>query len=259
MRSAELTRLRRMAQRGPREMRQAQAAQAMLMRRSSGPRSAGDVPNRDLRRQRRAGRRSPPAGRAGCRSRRSARPPPEADRRSIEESHEQAHIPLGCRRRRPARPAWPARAVAAGARTPPRRHRPPPPPWPRPPRPPAHDRSRQPDHDRPQGDRGHHPAPVHPGRPRAASARRSSATATVRRPRLRVDFSEDDVFGLGDQSRAASWSAVTVATLLSGAPLEGRYQFQISGPDRRPERRRTEDRRRPVAAAGRPARRHASR
>ena len=38
------------------------------------------------------------------------------------------------------------------------------------------------------------------------------------------------MFGLGDQSRAASWSAVTVATLLSGAPLEGRYQFQISGP-----------------------------
>ena len=47
---------------------------------------------------------------------------------------------------------------------------------------------------------------------------------------LRVDFSEDEVSGLGDQSRAASWSAVTVATLLSGAPLEGRYEFEISGP-----------------------------
>ena len=32
---------------------------------------------------------------------------------------------------------------------------------------------------------------------------------------LRVDFSEDEVAGLGDQSRAASWNAVTVATLLT--------------------------------------------
>jgi uncharacterized protein len=46
---------------------------------------------------------------------------------------------------------------------------------------------------------------------------------------LRVDFSEDEVGGLGDQSRAASWSAVTVATLLSGAPLEGDYRFSITG------------------------------
>jgi hypothetical protein len=46
---------------------------------------------------------------------------------------------------------------------------------------------------------------------------------------LRVDFSEDEVDGLGDQSRAASWSAVTVATLLTGAPLEGRYRFEIQG------------------------------
>jgi hypothetical protein len=46
---------------------------------------------------------------------------------------------------------------------------------------------------------------------------------------LRVDFSEDEVAGLGDQSRAASWSAVTVATLLTGAPLEGRYSFEITG------------------------------
>ena len=46
---------------------------------------------------------------------------------------------------------------------------------------------------------------------------------------LRVDFSEDEVAGLGDQSRAASWNAVTVATLLTGAPLEGRYSFEITG------------------------------
>jgi hypothetical protein len=45
---------------------------------------------------------------------------------------------------------------------------------------------------------------------------------------LRVDFSEDEVAGLGDQSRAASWNAVTVATLLTGAPLEGRYRFEVA-------------------------------
>jgi uncharacterized protein len=47
---------------------------------------------------------------------------------------------------------------------------------------------------------------------------------------LRMDFSEDEVNGLGDQSRAASWSAVTVATLLSGAKLQGDYRFEIKGP-----------------------------
>jgi hypothetical protein len=47
---------------------------------------------------------------------------------------------------------------------------------------------------------------------------------------LRVDFSEDEVEGLGDQSRAASWSAVTVATLLTGSPLSGQYRFEITGP-----------------------------
>jgi len=46
---------------------------------------------------------------------------------------------------------------------------------------------------------------------------------------VRVDFSENEVSGEGDQSRAASWSAVTVATLLTGAPLEGRYRFEING------------------------------
>jgi hypothetical protein len=46
---------------------------------------------------------------------------------------------------------------------------------------------------------------------------------------LRVEFSEDEVGGLGDASRAASWSAVTVATLLSGSPLEGEFQFRRSG------------------------------
>jgi hypothetical protein len=47
---------------------------------------------------------------------------------------------------------------------------------------------------------------------------------------LRMDFSEDEVNGLGDQSRAASWSAVTVATLLTGSKLQGDYRFEIQGP-----------------------------
>lgn len=47
---------------------------------------------------------------------------------------------------------------------------------------------------------------------------------------VRLDFSEDEPNGLGDQSRAASWNAVTTATLLTGAPLSGQYRFQISGP-----------------------------
>ena len=47
---------------------------------------------------------------------------------------------------------------------------------------------------------------------------------------VRLDFSEDEPGGLGDQSRAASWNAVTTATLLTGAPLSGRYGFEISGP-----------------------------
>jgi uncharacterized protein len=47
---------------------------------------------------------------------------------------------------------------------------------------------------------------------------------------LRLEFSEDEVGGLGDQSRAAAWSAVTVATLLTGKPLQGEYNIEISGP-----------------------------
>jgi hypothetical protein len=48
--------------------------------------------------------------------------------------------------------------------------------------------------------------------------------------KLRVGFSEDEVAGTGDQWRAAGWSAVTVATLLTGAPLRNReVQFDVSG------------------------------
>lgn len=46
---------------------------------------------------------------------------------------------------------------------------------------------------------------------------------------LRVELSETEVAGIGDQSRAASWNAVTVANLLTGGDLNGTYNFQISG------------------------------
>lgn len=46
---------------------------------------------------------------------------------------------------------------------------------------------------------------------------------------LRVDFSEDEVAGQGDQIRAAGWNAVVAATLLTGSPLEGRITFEATG------------------------------
>ncbi len=46
---------------------------------------------------------------------------------------------------------------------------------------------------------------------------------------FRLVFSEDEVGGLGDSSRAASWSAAITSTLLTGQPLEGRYGFRITG------------------------------
>jgi hypothetical protein len=46
---------------------------------------------------------------------------------------------------------------------------------------------------------------------------------------LRVDLSEDEVAGIGDQSRAASWNAGTVAPLPTGSPPSGRYRFEVSG------------------------------
>lgn len=48
--------------------------------------------------------------------------------------------------------------------------------------------------------------------------------------KLRVGFNEDEVGGTGDQWRAAGWNAVTVATLLTGAPLANRdVEFDITG------------------------------
>ncbi len=46
---------------------------------------------------------------------------------------------------------------------------------------------------------------------------------------LRIDFSENEVVGFGDMTRAASWNAVTVATLLTGAPLDRTYRFSFDG------------------------------
>lgn len=46
---------------------------------------------------------------------------------------------------------------------------------------------------------------------------------------LRIDFSENEVAGFGEMTRAAAWNAVTVATLLTGAPLDRRYRFAFDG------------------------------
>ncbi len=46
---------------------------------------------------------------------------------------------------------------------------------------------------------------------------------------LRIDFSENEVTGFGDMTRAAAWNAVTVATLLTGAPLDRQYRFAFDG------------------------------
>lgn len=46
---------------------------------------------------------------------------------------------------------------------------------------------------------------------------------------FRIEFSEDEVSGLGDSSRAASWNAAIVSTLLTGQPLSGRFAFEIEG------------------------------
>jgi uncharacterized protein len=48
--------------------------------------------------------------------------------------------------------------------------------------------------------------------------------------KLRVGFTEDEVAGTGDQWRAAGWGAVTVATLITGAPLRNReVDFDVTG------------------------------
>lgn len=44
-----------------------------------------------------------------------------------------------------------------------------------------------------------------------------------------LDVSEDEVSGVGDMIRAASWNAVMVATMLTGASLANEYRFELSG------------------------------
>jgi hypothetical protein len=47
---------------------------------------------------------------------------------------------------------------------------------------------------------------------------------------FKVGFTEDEVAGTGDQWRAAGWNAATVATLLTGAPLQGvEVTFDVKG------------------------------
>jgi uncharacterized protein len=46
---------------------------------------------------------------------------------------------------------------------------------------------------------------------------------------LSIDISQDEVSGVGDMTQAASWNAVSVATLLTGAPLDVAYRFAFDG------------------------------
>lgn len=54
--------------------------------------------------------------------------------------------------------------------------------------------------------------------------------ATTSSKDFKVGFTEDEVAGTGDQWRAAGWNAATVATLLTGAPLQGvEVTFDVKG------------------------------
>ena len=44
-----------------------------------------------------------------------------------------------------------------------------------------------------------------------------------------IDISENEVSGFGDMIRAASWNAVMVATVLTGASLSNQYCFELGG------------------------------
>lgn len=44
-----------------------------------------------------------------------------------------------------------------------------------------------------------------------------------------IDISENEVSGFGDMIRAASWNAVMVATVLTGASLSNQYRFELGG------------------------------
>ncbi len=46
---------------------------------------------------------------------------------------------------------------------------------------------------------------------------------------FRVEFSSNEVGGIGSQSQAGAWNAAIVSTLLLGAPLEGQFTFETDG------------------------------
>ena len=46
---------------------------------------------------------------------------------------------------------------------------------------------------------------------------------------FRVEFSANEVGGIGAQSQAGAWNAAIVSTILMSAPLEGEFRFETSG------------------------------
>lgn len=46
---------------------------------------------------------------------------------------------------------------------------------------------------------------------------------------FRVEFSENEVGGIGSQSQAGAWNAAIISTLLLGLPLEGEFRFATDG------------------------------
>ncbi|OJU42468.1 MAG: hypothetical protein BGN97_08950 [Microbacterium sp. 69-10] len=46
---------------------------------------------------------------------------------------------------------------------------------------------------------------------------------------FRVEFSENEVGGIGAQSQAGAWNAAITSTLLLGRPLEGEFRFETDG------------------------------
>ncbi|MFT4285160.1 MAG: hypothetical protein QM598_10045 [Protaetiibacter sp.] len=46
---------------------------------------------------------------------------------------------------------------------------------------------------------------------------------------FRVEFSENEVGGIGSQSQAGAWNAAIISTLLLGEPLEGDFRFETDG------------------------------
>ncbi len=46
---------------------------------------------------------------------------------------------------------------------------------------------------------------------------------------FRVEFSENEVGGIGSQSQAGAWNAAIISTLLLGLPLEGEFRFETDG------------------------------